>query len=210
MRTLGALVVAALVVGCGAPASTGAPTGQAPSAVTTVPPTVPPPTAPLPSPSSVAITGPIIGSWHRAQTCEEMLAVFEAVGLAESHREWLAGQFFGGEPPPETGPVCEGAFGPLEHSHFFTATGGFGSHDEHGQQVDGGDFAVVDVDTLSFPSHASEFGYDGEVLVDYVIEDDVVTFDVILPDGCTDRCADAYAWALTAFATGPWEAGEIP
>jgi hypothetical protein len=152
----------------------------------------------------------LIGSWHRAQTCAEMLAAFEQAGLADSHVEWLQGNFFGGEPGPTKGDVCEGARGPLEHDHFFTAAGAFGSHDENGEVVDGGDFEVVDEDTVGFPSHAAEFGYDGDLVVDYTVIGDVVTFEVALPESCVDQCADAYAWALSAFASGPWQRGEVP
>jgi hypothetical protein len=69
---------------------------------------------------------------------------------------------------------------------------------------------VVDADTLAFPSHATEFGYDGDLTVDYAITGNAVVFDVTLPDGCTDECADAYAWALSAFASGPWMRGSVP
>ena len=102
----------------------------------------------------------IVGPWHRAQSCEEMLAVFEAAGLVRSHLGWLQGNFFGGGPGPTDGDVCEGAQGPLEHDHFFTEGGAFGSHDEIGEQVDDGDYVALDGDTLAFPSHASEFGYE--------------------------------------------------
>jgi alpha/beta hydrolase family protein len=157
-----------------------------------------------------AAAATIVGTWHRAQSCEEMLAVFEAAGLAESHLGWLQGNFFGGGPGPTEGDVCAGAQGPLEHDHFFTDDGAFGSHDENGEQVDDGDYEVVDGDSLAFPSHASEFGYDGVLTVDYEITADVLTFDVVLPDPCEDTCKDAYAWALSAFASGPWSRGEIP
>jgi hypothetical protein len=163
--------------------------------------------------SSVGVeepAGTIVGSWHRPQSCDEMLAVFEAAGLAESHRGWLQGNFFGGGPGPSEGDACAGATGPLEHDHFFADDGQFGSHDENGEEVDHGDYHEVDDDTLSFPSHASEFGFDGDLTVDYEIADDVVTFTVVLPDGCADACADAYAWALSAFASGPWSSGEVP
>jgi len=72
----------------------------------------------------------------------------------------------------------------LEHDHFFTNAGAFGSHNEHSEQVDSGDFEVVDDDTVSFPSHATEFGYDGDLVVDYSIDGDVVAFDVALPAQC--------------------------
>jgi hypothetical protein len=152
----------------------------------------------------------LIGAWHRSQSCEEMLAAFQRAGLAESHVGWIQGNFFGGASPPTDGDVCAGAAGPLEHDHFFTAAGGFGSHDENGEEVDHGDFAVVDDDTLSFPSHATEFGYPGDLVVDYSITGDVVTFEVALPEMCVDACADAYAWALSAFASGQWQRGEVP
>jgi hypothetical protein len=174
-------------------ASTGATTSVETSSTTTVP-----------------SDTPVLGSWHRAQTCQEMLAAFEAAGLAESQREWMQRNFFGGEPGPATGDACAGAAGPLEHDHFFTAAGEFGSHDENGEEVDGGDFAFVDDNTLAFPSHATEFRYEGDVLVDYSIKGDIVTFEVQMPDACSDACADVYAWALWAFATGPWQRGEVP
>ena len=59
------------------------------------------------------------------------------------------------------------------------------------------------------PANPSEFE-EGEVVVDYSIEGDVVTFRVVLPDPCIDQCAEVYAWALSAFASGPWERGEVP
>jgi hypothetical protein len=160
--------------------------------------------------STDAATPELIGSWHRAQSCAEMLAAFEDAGLSQSHRGWLQGNFYGGKPGPKEGDLCAGAEGPLEHDHFFTADGAFGSHDQNGEEVDGGDFELVDGDTVSFPSHAEEFGYDGDLVVNYTVSGDVVTFEVALPDPCVDTCADAYAWALSAFASGPWERGEVP
>ena len=38
----------------------------------------------IPSTAGSVITSEIVGYWHRAQTCEELLATFEAAGLAES------------------------------------------------------------------------------------------------------------------------------
>jgi hypothetical protein len=203
--TVAVFLVAMLVLGCGSPTATQPAATASPPGATVLPTATLTPTA-----TAVPIGSPIVGSWHRAQTCEEMRVAFEAAGLAESHREWLGGNFFGGEPPPATGDVCDGAEGPLEHDHFFTVDGEFGSHDQNGDEVDGGDFAVVDDDTLTFPSHATEFGYDGDILVDYMIANDVATFVVVLPEPCIDACADAHAWALSAFASGPWAAGAVP
>jgi hypothetical protein len=57
-----------------------------------------------------------------------------------------------------------------------------GSHGRERREVDGGDFEVVDNDTVSSPSHAAEFGYDGEVVVDYAVSGDVVTFESSCPN----------------------------
>lgn len=159
---------------------------------------------------SLSADSDVLGTWHRAQSCQEMLAAFERAGLAESHVDWLTGNFYGGGAAPTAGDVCAGARGPLEHSHFFTSSGGFGSKDEHGQQVDGGDHVIVDAETLAFPSHATEFHYAGDLVVDYSIAGDVVTFEVVLPQPCEGTCKDAYAWALSAFASGPWARGDVP
>jgi hypothetical protein len=139
-----------------------------------------------------------------------MLAAFTAAGLATSHAGWLQGNFFGEASPPPASRPCEGALGPLEHDHFFTEDGEFGSHDQAGQTVDDGDYVAVDETTVSFPSHAREFGYAGDLAVDYVVDGEIVTFDVMLPASCDDACKDAYAWAFSAFASGPWEKGSVP
>jgi hypothetical protein len=160
--------------------------------------------------STDTATPELLGSWHRAQTCKEMRAAFEEAGLAESQRLWLQGNFYGGERGPKKGDPCVGAEGPLEHDHVFRTDGVFGSHDQNGEDVDSGDFELVDGNTVSFPSHAEEFGYDGDLVVDYTVSGDSVTFVVALPDPCVDACAEAYAWALSAFASGSWQRGEVP
>jgi hypothetical protein len=156
------------------------------------------------------ISSDLIGYWHRAQSCSELLPAFEAAGLAQSHAGWLQGNFYGGAEGPATGDLCAGAAGPLEHSHWFTDDGEFGSHDQEGQQVDSGDYTLVDSDTLSFPSHAAEFGYGGDVLVDFTVDSGVATFSVVVPEPCDAGCQQAHAWALSAFASGPWEVGDVP
>jgi hypothetical protein len=197
----GLLVV--VVAACSAPVSV------------TLPPKATASPAGSPAASEPAATGTLAdqieGDWHRAQTCEEMLAAFEAAGLAETHRMWLQGNFFDEGTAPTTGDPCAGATGPLEHAHFFNPDGAFGSYDQEGNQVDDGDW-LLDGTKLAFPSHSEEFGYDQPVEVGFTINEagDVVTFDVTLPDGCTGACADAYAWALSAFASGPWSRGGIP
>lgn len=196
-----AVAVVAMILGSGCSGSAPAPTAAPPASAEITP---------GPDPSAASVATDLVGSWHRPQTCEEMLAAFEGAGLAESHADWLIGNFFGGSPAPTGGDVCEGARGPIEHSHFFTASGEFGSHDENGQQVDDGDYFVPEANRLAFPSHATEFRYAGDLAVDYAINDGILTFDVFQPEPCEGSCRDAYAWALSAFASGPWERGDVP
>jgi hypothetical protein len=137
-----------------------------------------------------------------------MRAAFAKAGIT-SHDDWITGNFFGGSPPPTDGDICAGSAGPLEHEHFFTAAGGFSSRDEHGSQVDDGDFTAVDANTITFPSHAKEFGTVEGIFVDYAVSGDTVTFTVVTPSPCTAACADGYAWALSAFASGSWQRGSL-
>ena len=94
------------------------------------------------------------------------------------------------------GDPCAGALGRLEQTTLSRRPRALGSHDENSEEVDNGDFEVVDDDTVSFPSHATESGYDGDLVVDYAVDGDVAAFAVVVPEPCVDECADAYAWAL--------------
>ena len=136
-----------------------------------------------------------------------MLAAFEEAGLAEAQGDWIVGNWVGDPAEVEVDPedLCAGARPAEEHSHFFTADGQFGSYDAGNEQVDNGDYAVVDTGTLSFASHATEFGYDGDILVNYTVSGDSAAFEVQLPSECNDACLLAHAWALSAFfGPEPW------
>ena len=147
----------------------------------------------------------IIGVWTRTQDCDAQLGAFEAAGLAESQLAWVTGNWLPEGVVPDPADPCAGARPPEEHSHFFTAAGAFGSYDAVGNQVDNGDYVLVDDDTLSFASHAQELGYDGDVIVDFVLDGDLATFAVRMPPDCAGGCAKAYAWAYSAFyEADPW------
>jgi hypothetical protein len=136
-----------------------------------------------------------------------MLEAFEEADLAASHAEWIIGNWVGDPADIQVDPnnLCANARPAEEHSHFFTEDGQFGSSDAAGNQVDEGDYAVVDDDTVSFPSHSTEFGYDGEILVDYAVKGDTAEFEVQLPPECDPACLQAHSWALSAFfGAEPW------
>ena len=149
----------------------------------------------------------LVGTWTRTQDCETMLTAFEEAGLSESHAEWIIGNWVGDPADVEADPdsVCADARPAEEHSHFFTEDGQFGSLDAEGNQVDSGDYAVIETGTLAFPSHSTEFGYDGDILVAYAVNGGSAEFEVQLPSDCDDACLEAHAWALSAFfGSEPW------
>ena len=194
---------------CGGASPSGAAPSSAPvttsSSAASPPPTVAISTGALSA--SPALPQELIGTWTRTQSCREELAAFEAAGLAKAAGfEWVTGNWVPNASPRSTG-FCEGAVAPIEHSHFFTQEGEFGSRDEKGQQVDDGDFTVASPGVLNFPRHASDFGYSGQIVVRYTMTGGQATFDVQVPSGCAGdaTCADAYGWALSAFFKGaPW------
>jgi hypothetical protein len=80
MKPRHVLTVLVLVAGC-SPAASPTPTGSPTAA----------PASPTPeqthtaTPKSVAST--IVGTWHRKQTCDELIAAFRAARLLESHKQ---------------------------------------------------------------------------------------------------------------------------
>jgi hypothetical protein len=58
---------------------------------------------------------------------------------------------------------CVGAV-QVRHSHFFTASGAFGSRDSIGTRVDDGTWALVDEDTLRINETPFDFTIEGDVL----------------------------------------------
>lgn len=140
-----------------------------------------------------------------------MLSAFEEAGLAESKAEWIIGNWVGDPADIEANldDLCADSRPAEEHSHFFTKDGEFGSLDDEGNQVDSGDYAVLEAGTLTFPTHSTEFGYDGDILVAYTVDGDAADFDVQLPSDCDDACLEAHAWALSAFfGPEPWTRAE--
>ena len=197
MRQLLALAPMMLVLSaCGSAASTAS---GAPATTPTAAPETTAPSATVAITQRPAADSAVIGTWVRTQSCEEALAAFEAAGLEDQTGDWIVGNWVGEGETRARGEECDGARPPEEHSHFFTEDWMFGSLDAAGDQVDFGDFDLVDEDTLSFASHSQEFGYDGDILLDYAVDGDTATFTVDIPSTCEDACRVAHAWALSAF-----------
>jgi hypothetical protein len=130
---------------------------------------------------------PLVGEWQRMTTCAELVTALEQAGLEKLALESVTGNGFvpGVTTPDElANPArpCKGAV-PRKHSHFFTADGKFGSRDWNGEQVDDGNYEVVDHGTFVV---SKEFP---DVTFHYRIDGDTITFEPEIPDGCsTFRC----------------------
>ena len=194
MRLVACVVVTLMLAGC-----SGARPASAPLSTTGSTPVSPSVLGETASASPAASSSPIVGEWVRTASCDEALAAFVQAGLIDQVPDWVIGNYVGEGASAAPGKECANAKAAVPHSHFFTAEGRFGSRDENGQDVDDGDYQVVDADTLSFPSAARDFGYSGDVLVDYSVAGNEVTFSVKVPTPCDAECRVAYGWALSAF-----------
>ena len=99
---------------------------------------------------------PIVGRWQQVHTCQELVDALNALGLG-ALAPGVVGDYF----PDQTydqlaakDDLCSGAK-PQQHSHFFTASGLFGSLDQFGNQVDDGTYVIVDSNTIQI---TIEFG----------------------------------------------------
>lgn len=150
----------------------------------------------------------LIGTWTRVTTCEEAVERQMQAGFPDRAFDNIPGQFL---PDIEStteisdpSHPCVGAV-PVEHSHFFTEDGAFGSLDAGGEQVDDGTFEIVDDNTFVIPYVFDDEAIDIEF--DYAVTGDSITFEPRLPADCTsDRCQEAASWAVSvAYAGLTWE-----
>lgn len=146
----------------------------------------------------------IMGSWQRVTTCEQRVAALKNAGLGEFAVEHAAGE---GWIPGISSPdqikdpqhPCQGAV-PLQHGHFFTEDGLFGSTDDRGDQVDDGTYRVIDQNTIVIEK---EFG---DVTFDYRVDsDDSLFLDPVMPK-CAENGCFAAQWAVAVAYPGlAWE-----
>jgi hypothetical protein len=88
---------------------------------------------------------PIVGQWTAKPECQQVEGALAAAGLRAAAAPILA-DFFPDATPEQLAKkkdICEGAPPPVEHSHFFTADGLFGSLDQDQRQVDDGTYLAT-------------------------------------------------------------------
>lgn len=142
-RVVALLVAAGLIVGCG---SDDSETAKAPS--------------PTPQSKSRPRPASIVGRWEVLRTCQGMVQALDQAGLRKLAPS-VVGDYFPDKKPQELArraDVCQGAE-PQQHSHFFTKDGKFGSLDQNKQEVDDGQYRVVDERTFRLGSGADEETY---------------------------------------------------
>ena len=189
-RSVSAAVLIVLAAGCGGSDSTSA--GPNPTQ---------PPQASTASGSPTPDLDPIVGEWLRANTCAELVQALAKEGLQE-----FAAQAVGGAvllTTPENVPAkdpkhpCADAAGPIEHSHRFGADGTFNSYNQFGEEVDAGEYEIVDENTILF------IGFE----IDYKVEGDTIVFSFSVPESCTSNgCRQRAVGAVNVFYPGEtWE-----
>jgi hypothetical protein len=148
--------------------------------------------------SPAATSTALAGTWERETRCEELVSALTDAGLEQWVLEAVAGNgFVPGVTTPdeiaEPAKPCKGAL-PRVHAHFFTEDGLFGSLDWNGDQVDDGTYELVGDDTFVV---SKEFP---DVTFHYVIDDDTITFEPVVPE-CSPDCFEA-AWSVSVAYPG--------
>ena len=133
----------------------------------------------------------IVGRWQQSHTCDELVTALTALGL-ETLAPGVAGDYFPDQTPEQLAAkpdICSGAL-PQLHSHFFTASGLFGSLDQFQNQVDDGTYVIVDANTFRI----------GDATFDYAIRGDTASFTPVITDR-QRRAALRHPWD---FSTAGW------
>jgi hypothetical protein len=144
-------------------------------------PSAQPSTSVEPSPSEEPVS-PLVGTWTRTTTCQELVDELEKAGLGDKIPQSVSGNGWVVGTPKQLAAKadpCEGAI-PREHSHFFTETGGFGSLDWNEEQVDDGTYKLVDERTFTI----------GDATFHFKVTGDTIRFIPVLPDNCSHFACD--------------------
>jgi hypothetical protein len=147
---------------------------------------------------SPAAVHPLVGTWTRETTCQELVAALKEAGLGKNVTDAIAGNVFvpGVMDPDQINPKdpCVGAV-PREHSHFFTADGRFGSLDWEGSQVDSGTYEIVDATTFVV---SKEFP---DVTFHYEVTGETLMLEPVIPECAPDGCFEA-EWSVSVAYPG--------
>ncbi len=125
------------------------------------------------SPSSTVRPSPtappaLVGTWLGFHNCQRIVDIMNSAGMPE--QALLNAAESGTIPGVSTVEQIADPENPcvstvdVPHSHFFTASGLFGSRDSEGEQVDDGRWEIVDADTFEINGTPFDFRVDGDEL----------------------------------------------
>lgn len=110
----------------------------------------------------------LVGTWLGMHNCQRIVDIITAAGMPEqallnaAESTTIPGVTTVAQIADPENP-CVAAVD-VPHSHFFTASGLFGSRDANGQQVDDGRWVIVDEDTFVINGTPFDFKVDGDEL----------------------------------------------
>ena len=162
-------------------------------------------TSPGETPTETETTSvePIVGEWQRVTTCQQRVKALRQEGLERYAAEQVAGDGFipgvtDKSQIKDPSRPCADAV-PMNHSHFFTEDGEFGSRDDAGMQVDDGPYRLLGSDKVLIG------GADHEVTFRYEIDGDALRLYPELP-ACVKRGCFPAQWAVAVSYNGlPWQ-----
>jgi hypothetical protein len=149
---------------------------------------------------------PLVGRWQRLTTCRVLVGDLKQAGLGATVAQAWVGQtsasgqssFKPGSPKPTRAHPCRGAIA-RKHSHFFTASGQFGSLDWQGGQVDDGSYRIVDPTTMKIDGVSFHFAVKNDTTLSLV---PVLTRAMIRRANAHPRGFTPAFWAVTVAYPG--------
>ena len=149
----------------------------------------------------------IVGEWVGVHDCERIVSMLRGAKLEAFLPDAISGNGLVAGDPQATALAdpkypCEGAV-QRKHSHFFTASGQFGSKDYNGQRVDDGTYTLDGEDGLVINGSRFKYQINGDELS---LEPEPVDIS-----GCTTReCRFPATWVLMVAMPGTtWTGGTI-
>ena len=107
----------------------------------------------------------IVGRWQQTHKCQQLVDALNELGLGVL-APGVVGDYFPDQTFDELAAkpdLCSGAR-PQKHSHFFTASGEFGSLDQKWNLVDDGTYVVVDGNTFKIGDAKFDYSIRGGLL----------------------------------------------
>ena len=155
-----------------------------------------------PTPSvNATLDAQIVGRWEGTPTCQVLVRALTQAGLRDFAAEWVGGAVLlttpENVPPKDPKHPCADAAGPVPRTSAFWDDGTYTAFNPDGEEIDNGNYEIVDRNTILFAG----------LHVDYMIDGDTIAFAVSPPESCTSgSCRRTAAYAISFFYPGmTWE-----